>query len=77
MCSEIKVTKERPQRPNSDLDTRVDNKEGENYFYRLVRQSDRYVKDVQQVRMSKYRYRDVQQELRCMRAVRVVRCVSR
>lgn len=77
VCSEKKVAKERPQRPNSDLDARVDNKEGENSFYRLVRQSDRYVKDVQQVRVIKHRYRDVQQELRCMRAVRVVRCVSR
>lgn len=59
------------------MDARVDNKEGENYFYRLVRQSDRYVKDVQQVRVIKDKYRDAQQELRCMRAVRVVRCVSR
>lgn len=45
MSSEKKVARERPQRPNSDWD-RVDNKEGENYFYRLVTQSDRYVKDV-------------------------------
>lgn len=46
MSSEKKVARERPQRPNSDWDARVDNKEGENYFYRLVTQSDRYVKDV-------------------------------
>lgn len=59
------------------MDAKVDNKEGENYFYRSVRQRDRYVEVVQQVRVIKERYRDVQQELRCMRAVRVVRCVSR
>lgn len=77
VSSEKKVAKERPQRPNIDLDARVDNKEGETYFYRSVRQSDRYMKDVQQVRVIKDRYRDVSEELRCMRAVRVVKCVSR
>lgn len=67
MSSEKKVARERPQRPNSDWDARVDNKEGDNYFYRLVTQSDRYVKDVQRVRVIKVKYRDVQQELRCIR----------
>lgn len=64
MSSEKKVAKEMPQRPNSDLDDRVDN----NNFYRLVRQSDRYMMDVQRVRVIKDKYEDVQQELRCMRA---------
>lgn len=41
------------------------------------RERDRYMKDVQQVRVIEDRYRDVQQELRCTRAVREVRCVSR